>query len=272
MEENQMDKALMKRAWINALKTFGKIMLAVVVVFNFAVLALFFISPSVSAKFFGQLGLKRAQETSYELVYKRDDSLANLYNVVLCNIENGNFEKEYSYLVVLFKSDDYAEFCKGMDSAAEAEVKDKSLIPYYCDTNNFLLRRQVICMKNLNMSPISIMEQIKKYLGRVDERECTFACYVELILSDSSMANAEKVALLGQMQTTLFGSVDAKINSLKLQAQSEQNNVQKILLYYSLVQNLKGKYLCLEKLNDAGAAAVKTEYDSTQNEFNKLVG
>ena len=237
----------MKIVWVNALKTFGKILVGAVVCFCFFTMSLFYLSPISAAKMFGFLNLKRAQESCYEFAYSKDKSTANLYNLVLFEIEMEKPEVELYYLNLLLSDEGYNDFCTKLDDSSLKEVSNKSLVAYSCNTNSFLLNQKVKCMYNLKISDSAINKFVKSKLSSNDMAECTFATYVDLIIGDSSLSETRKTNLLNSLLSEeALANLDAKIESLRAQAKEQTGN-KRLVIQNALVSNCRGKYLAYEK-------------------------
>ena len=93
MKGTSNEKLLTKKVWLNSLKLFGKIVLAVFFVYFYTIAALFVFVPKFDAKIFKFFGMKKAEEVCYVRIYEKSGSNADLYNLILIESELGNDEK-----------------------------------------------------------------------------------------------------------------------------------------------------------------------------------
>ena len=124
------------------------------------------------------------------MIYNRSDKITDLYNLILCEGELGNFSKELDCIDEIIARDDYNEFCNTMDKASLNSVKDKQMLPYSVNVNGYLMSRKVICLYNLNKEGIETYVYRQTSVGKISEY--SFSTYVDLIYNDNSLTDAQK--------------------------------------------------------------------------------
>ena len=211
MSENDQKIILDKKIWLNALKTFGKILLCVVFVGFYLVSILFFLAPNFDAKIFKFIGAKNAQEACYVRVYESSDKITDLYNLVLFESQIGNELKELNYINELLNRTDYNEFVDKLDKSIIAEIKNKEMFTSLTGTNAYLLNRKVKCMQSLEIS--GVVSLIHKSLAGEDLQETTYATYVNAVY-ESGLDKAQKVEKINELFNVLTTVSDKKVKDL----------------------------------------------------------
>ncbi len=268
----------MKKVWINAFKTFGKILLGIAVCFCFFTASLFYLSPMNAAKLFNFLNLKNAEETCYEYAYSKDKTITSLYNLVLFEMDMGNPEIELYYLNLLLSDENYGDFCEKLDASSLGEITNKALVAYSCNANSFLINQKVKCMYNLHMiNPASSATEnfVKQKLEEHDTVEHSFSTYVDLVLNDSSLSDGRKIDLLNSLilNDEFNKNLDVKIQNLKLQAQNQTGN-KRLVVQNSLVSLCRGRYLAYSKCYDESNEKIefaKEEYLTEYEIYKSLI-
>lgn len=269
MKTKPHNKSPMQMAWLGALKTFGKIMLAVVICFFYATMSVFFISPMSAAKMYNFMGLKRAEEACYVRQYEQDGKILNLYNLVIFEMQQDSFEKELYYLNLLLVNDEYENFCKKLDESSLKSVKNKSLVAYSCNSNSFLINQKVKCMYNLNISSSAIADFVRAKLKNPNTAEYSLTTYVDLILADSTLNETQRQALLKSLYVdeTIKTQLDSRISALENMASSNEITIaQKLIYQNALASNAKGKYLLL-KAENADETKINEAKDFYENSY-----
>lgn len=175
-----------------ALKTFLDCFIGLMLI----LCSIFVLFPKFSLKINQTLGLAKVQEYNYQLIYKRSDNIADLYNVIICEENLGKTKKELNYLNEILARNDYQDFCKAMDNATISKLNDKKLIASTANVNGYLTARKVYCLYSLNSKNVEsfVYQQTKN--GKY--KEYTFAVFVDLIVGDTNLTQSQKKELLSE--------------------------------------------------------------------------
>ncbi len=271
--ENQTKDVNFKKIWLSATLKALKILLAIVVLFFFCIMSVFFISPNSCASLFNYMGLKRAEESCYEYDYNKNNNITSLYNLVIFEMGEGNTNKELYYLNILLSHKDYDAFCKSLDILNIDNNKNKSLIAFNCNTNSFVINQKVNCMFNAGISHNQIMNFINDNLSDLDKPEYSISTYVELILT-SKLIESDKLARLNKINNSSFEMLDSKIETLNNKITNETQEAEKIILYYSIYKNYYAKFLVYKALGDDKSeekAEAETLYKNAYKNYINLV-
>lgn len=265
MEKNTKEIG-MKKVWLNALKKFGLIFLCLLFAFCFVTVSIFFISPKVASQMFGAMNLKAAERTCLEEVYNREKSAENLYNLIVFEMKNGTDESELLHINMLVNLEDYEAFCKNADLSGLAATKDKKLIAYNANINNFLLNQKVKCLYNLGISNPTITKFVRKNLEKSTSPETSFLTYIQFLLSDKNMNAESKKQLISSLISnnnleSVKTALDAKIESLTQQVQTADDANSRIVLQHCLMGNCRAKYLALNYVFGSDDPATKQAYE-----------
>lgn len=283
MKDNETKEMPMQKVWLNALKTFGKIMLCLIVIYFFVVMSIFFLNPKLAAGMFGSMGLKNAEESCLEMEYNQNQTQANLYNLVVFEAEQKNYQAELIYIDLLLGTDNYEEFCDKLDMSSYGATKNnKSLAAVSSNVNSYLINQKVICMYNLGMKDDTILTSIGKWLGESKVAENSFSTYVELIIADktlSDLAKINKLKTINQNYHSIIEKLDVKIEVLETLLNQDDISAKDQLVYqYSLLGNLRGKYLVYlniynekDEAEKAAFKLIEEEYQKAINDYNKLI-
>lgn len=161
------------------------------------IVGLFFVAfPKFSLKINETLGLKKIQEYNYQMIYKKSNNIADLYNLIIFEGKLENTSKELGYLNEILIRDDFQDFCYSMDSATIKRLDDKKLISYSANVRGYLVARKVYCLYVLGSKNVQsfVYEQTKN--GKF--KEYSFAAYVDLVVNDASLTNQEKETILSE--------------------------------------------------------------------------
>ncbi len=250
MEKNTKEEGVsLKRGVKIALKTFVACFIGIMFVYC----SIFVLFPKFSLKINNSLNLRKAKELNYQMIYKRSSKITDLYNVIICEAEMGNYEKEFEYIDEMISRDDYAEFCDKVDKAGLEQASDKSLIPYSVNVNGYLMSRRVICWYNLEKEGIDKYIYGQTKTGKLSEY--SFSAYVDLIYKEENLTSSqkrEKLSLLINMFDTsgikleelLEERVDDIDSALKIETKTEK----KVALQYTLTRIYRSRYYVYEIL------------------------
>ncbi len=264
--------------WKNALKKTAKILLIFILVGFYVNAMIVVLFPRFSAKIYNFMGLSRAEEYSLERVYEKDKDNADLYNLIVFEQNQKNYEKELNYINLLMINDDYDKFCEKLDESAAKTIKDKSMIAYMCNTNGYIVSQKVKCLFNLGLSAETFI-----YSNLADKnnlKENSYAVYVEFIY-DSNMKGDKKKEMIANLNET-FDSENPdvciedlfkeRIANIILEQNTAENLTDKILLEYALMENYKAGHLYnLIVENAAQAEVYKQLYIASVNEYYDLL-
>lgn len=231
--------------WKNALKKTAKILLVVILVGFYISGMIVVIFPRFSAKIYNFMGLSRAEEYSLERVYEKSKDNADLYNLIVFEQNQKNYEKELNYINLLMVSDDYDKFCENLDKSAIKAIEEKSMIAHMCNVNGYLASQKVKCMFNLGLGVETFI-----YTNLTAENnliENSYASYVELVY-DSNMSKAKKKEAIETLNETFEQSNNnltiedlfkERIADIIIAQTAEEDAAKKILLEYALMENYK---------------------------------
>ena len=274
MTETKENETLdLKRVAKIALKTLLNLFIGIM----FALMVLFFVAPSFSLKVSKTFGSLKGQEVCYERLYTQSGNITDLYNLIVINDQQNDYENEFAYINQIIKKSNYKEFCEQIDKASLTEVKSKELIPYSCDTNAYIRNQKVECMYRLGEDQ-TIEVVVQTAAGELSD--VSLAVYVDLINDDKGLTEnqkTEKIVELMSKQISVGGSfagtdviLKNRINDLKAELAKEGlTESRKIILQHSLVRIYRAEYLINVYLdNSAEAENYKTLYNQ---EYAKLV-
>ena len=206
MTEIANDKMVLKTAWINALKTFAKILVSVLLVFCFLLSVLFLMAPKADAKIFEFLGLKKAEESCYIRIYERSQAEEDLYNLIMFESKEGETLKQLQYINMLLSDGDYEEFCIRFNNSAvvslmneKGKIEKKNMVAHVCNINSYLLNQKVNCMVNLGFENENVWNFIASNLEKVDIFEYSITTYLNLIETNTSISNEKAKQLTKDM-------------------------------------------------------------------------
>lgn len=279
MTQRTKEKNTNSVIWKNAILKFLKIFAFCFILCVYIVSILFFIYPNANVKLFRFLGLKNAEEASLVRVYEKSEKLSDLYNLIVFEDEQANFEKELYYLNILMFDENFDKFCDKLDSSAiQAVGEDKALIPYLCNTKSYLINQKVLCLINLNQTVDTF---VCSMLGEEYLFEYSYTTYVEYIYSMNinNLTKENLITILNETfnlnneSKTVEELLDERIENLKAYTEGELNEVQKIKAYHTLMNLTKGKYLSnliLHGEDDSRTIQAKEEYRAEFLAFNDL--
>ena len=258
-ETNEKVKLETKRVAKIALKTISNLFIGIM----FTLMVVFFVAPSFSLKISKTFGSLKGQEVCCERMYVQSGNITDLYNLILINDQQNDYESELGYINQITKKSNYAEFCKSLDEASLEKITSKELIPYSCDVNAYLRRQKVLCLYNLgeDLTTEVIVQTASGSLSDI-----SIAIYIDLINEDESLAEVKKtekiVDLMKNKGIIVGGSfsktdkiLENRINSIKEELAKEDISLaNEIILQYSLVKLYRAEYLISVYLDDEAAA------------------
>lgn len=284
MPEISNEKVVNKTIWINSLVLTIKVVLSCVLAFFYA-LSLFFVAvPTTSAKIFGFLGLKKAEEASYVRAYELSLDNADLYNVILFENKQENAEKELYYINLMLSSKDYDSFCIKYNSSSLAslvdsnnEISDKKRVPYICNINSYFLNQKVKCLNKLGVKSESINKFVLNSLVGDDLFETSFTTYVNIIYADNSLSSEAKIEKVTDLLSVSNGekNIDQLIDErlINLDDVLGRENlpvVSKILAKFAVMNLRLAKYRIAE-IKGEGVDLAKTNYEIAVNNYNNSI-
>lgn len=284
MPEISNEKALNKMVWINSLVLVLKILLSCVLAFFYA-LSLFFVAvPTTSAKIFGFLGFKKAEEASYIRVYELSLDNADLYNVILFENKQDNTEKKLYYINLMLSSKDYDSFCIKYNQSSLAslvnsnnEINDKKRVPYICNINSYFLNQKVKCLNKLGAKSEIINNFVLNNLLGDDLFETSVATYVNIIYADNSLSSEAKIEKITDLLSVSNGekSIDQLIDDrlISLDEVLSRENlpvVSKILANFA-VMNLRLAEFRIAEVKGEGVTEAKTNYETAVSNYNNSI-
>lgn len=274
---NELQKnTLNVEIWKNALKKTAKILLLLLLVGFYISALIVVLFPRFSAKIYNFMGLSRAEEFSLERVYEKSKNNADLYNLIVFEQNQENYEKELNYINLLLVNDEFDEFCEALDESAIKAIEDKSMIAYMCNIKGYLLGQKVKCMFKLGISTETFI--YSNLAAQNNLIENSYATYVGLVY-DSNMSASKKQEMVENLNATINSDGDMledlfkeRIADIILAQESAEGMVEKILLEYALMENYKAGHLYNLIIENATQAEVYRQlYLSSANEYYELV-
>lgn len=276
MEEMIQEEVLVtKKTWLSALKIFAISLACAVFVFFFMIAAFYICSPRVDAKIFNFFGMKKAEEACYVRAYDMSEDNKDLYNLVIFESEQGNFEKELYYLNLLLDNETYAEFCDRLDKSAMNTVTDKSIVAYTCNTNGYLVNQKIKCMYELGFdkgaSP-TIRNYIKTNLEGENLFDNAFITYVEIVNSDNGLSKEVKQEKLELIYSVVDTYLTDRFNAIKDYLKRDDiSEYQRIVAQNALVNIRKADYI-IDTVNESAEVEISKEaYETALQEYNNLI-
>ena len=261
-----------KKIILIALKTFGYTFIVIMLF----ICSTFYLTPRLSLKISQVIGCKKAQESCYEKIYDKTNSISDLYNLVLIEQQLGDYKKELGYINAMLAKKEYSDFCKTLDSASLKTITSKELIPYSCDANAYIIGQKVTCMYKMG-EDLDIFVLAQTSAGELTD--LSLATYIDVIHNDDLLTNAQKIEMINsfKMQGLIKNSVyensetiiEKRINQIKSELGEDNGLDREILLQYSLVRYYRANYLIYNYLDDEDQA--ETYKDLYNEENSKLV-
>ena len=283
MTELANEKVLLKSAWLGAFKTFGKIMLALVFAFCYAVGLLFLMAPETDAKLFNFLGLKKAEETCYVRIYQQSGKLSDLYNLIVFESKQGETAKELQYVNMMLASDDYDKFMVSFNNSSisnlmneKGELEDKKLVPLVCNINSYFLNQKVGAMVELGFEKTSIAKFVCTNLEDENLFEYSITVYLNAIAGDKSISSTKKQEVVTALLETKNNSktvaelLAERVNELNLLIGTQIPEVTEILAKHTLV-NLRLAEYRIAEIKGEDLTTVKSNYEVAVNNYNECV-
>lgn len=283
-KEESLNKVLVK----NVLKSFFKIVLAVVCCFFFLISILFYLAPKFDAKIFNFFGLTKAEEKCYEQIYKNTGSTSDLYNLVVFEMEHNNTREELEFILQLYKVDDYKEFCDKLDaSGVKSANGNKSLYIYVADTNAFLKSQEIKCRVEIGIDSRTdgwqnnVASIVRDNLAGDNLTENTFETFVRNVYFSKDLTEIGKQKIANDFWglITAENSISSEdLINQRLQKIEEElsvaSDVQKILLKNSQVQMYAGLYYFSAMKNGDNSTTTrdyKLQHSQYLAEYNTLI-
>lgn len=275
MKGTSNEKLLTKKVWLNSLKLFGKIVLAVFFVYFYTIAALFVFVPKFDAKIFKFFGMKKAEEVCYVRIYEKSGSNADLYNLILIESELGNDEKELYYLNILLNSNEYEEFYKKLDNSALQFVEDKSLVAYSCNTNAYLINQKIKTMYNLgfdNGASLTVKNYVKVQLESEFLFDSAFATYVDLVNNDETLTMEQKIKKIEMLFSSSDVALTKRLNALNEYTKKSDITLANKIIAQNAIVNIRRAVYTIEKLNNSENLEVsKTNFEQALKVYNELI-
>lgn len=288
MEQVAEDKIFDKQTWLNSLKIFGKIIFCAIAAFFYLISVMFFLNPKFDVKIFNFMGLTKAEESCYEQIYKKSNSSADLYNLILFEQQAGNTSKELLYINELFAKDDYDEFCDKLNkSSIKNAGSNKALVATVGDVNSFLICRKVKCLYEMGKSVSfekrskSVQEYVRNCLKNEEITELSFSTYVSLVLQDNTISNEQKVAEfeafndLISTNNTLSTTelLNARESAIFAEINTSDSNAENIIVLNAMVKFYRASYSFNQKLgaSDGELETIEAKYDSAVRGYLEVI-
>ena len=258
MTKTTKEIKLNENVWLNSLKITARVVFACIVAFFYVISSMFFISPDFDAKIFNFFGFSKAEEACYIRMYEKTGSAEDLYNLVLFEQSNENYQKELYYINVLIEHENYQDFCEKLNESSLAAVS-KDMYAYVGDTHAYLINRKVRCIYQSNIelpfeerSP-SLMLYIRNHIKDGSFSSSSFLTYVTLVLNDSTITEQQKKETFNNLNSMVVSNDIYTTSELLIRRESEildavtkaknsKNEVKAIILQKALVDFYKASY------------------------------
>lgn len=273
--EDTKDLKFTKQVWLGAFKTFGKILLGLICLWAFLLSVIFALSPMSCAKIFNFMGSTGAEEVCYKFEYRKTGSAASLYNIIIFEQNQGDWQEELYYLNLLSSREDYLNFCEKLDASAAVSVQNKSMLARTANTNSFIINQTVSAMYKSGVDRSSITDYIIKKLKNELAVEHSFATYVSLLISDTSLSENTKTSICKMLllDEGLLDAFETKCSILEEMLDNEEKEVKQLVIAYSMLSNAKAKYNLLAAAHEEEGKLLeaKANYDKINSIYNKLI-
>ena len=243
--------------WLGAIKTFFQIVVCAFSCFCLLVAVLFYTAPSADVRIFKFFGMTKAEEKAHEQLYAKTGSTSALYNLILFEMEQEDYEKELNYILEIYEAGDYDSFCSKLNKFGVVSANgNKSLYVYVADTKAFLMGQEMKCKlddclatKNRDLQ-YEIIKLINKNLTSGNLTENTFCTFTSTIYKTDKLTLEDKKVFIDMLSLLLFDEKNTTLDSLVKARRDEiisnlsktSDEVEKILLSYSNMNWSLGLY------------------------------
>ena len=221
--------------------------------------SIFVMIPKLSLKIHQTLGMEKMQELNHKMIYSRSDNVADLYNLIIFEGEQSDYQEELSYIDAMIARADYKEFCDSMDTASLEKISSDGLNAYSANVNGYLLSRKVVCMYELNQEGMDSYIYRQTNSGKISEY--SFSTYVDLIYFDESLTKEEKAEKLSTLieisdiydgrLLSLEDLLKTRVYSLKTAVPLEQDENKKDVLRYTLMRIYASRYYVYDAIGNS---------------------
>lgn len=184
------------------------------------ILCVYVINPLAMANFCGDLGLKNAEVSCLELVYTRNKTDANLYNLIL---KLGNVDrpsKQNDYITKLQNSDSYAKFCESVDKStlgaySKGEINSRTLC-YIYGTSEYLNSSYVNNLISQNKLDDAYSKAIEYWQAEQESlTDCTLYSYIQTLQTNKISAENRETYCKQLLEDESFEYLQTKYSKLE---------------------------------------------------------
>ena len=252
--------------------TAAKTLLACVFVLFVVILSVYVINPLAMANFCGNLGFKNAEVSCLELVYTRNKTDANLYNLILKLGNVNNPAKQNDYILKLQNSQSYAKFCQSVDKStlqanANGDLSVRNLC-YIYGTSEYLNGSYVNNLISLNKLDDAYASAVKYWQAEQESlTDCTIYSYVQTLQTTKvSVLNREKYCkqLLAEDS---FASLQTKKDAIEALDQSDMPKGQIALYRYAKLKITYVQYMVYANSGEEYSQQAEAQKDAYTASF-----
>lgn len=249
-----------------------KTMLALFIIFVFIVLSVFVISPQSMANVCNKIGFKRAEVSCLEMVYDRNKTDYNLYNLIVKMDYIDKAEKQNKYILKLKEASTYTDFCDSMDLSVanlytSGDINGENLSLLY-GVNDFLNCKIVSNILKMNKTDVAY-EAATTFLKSSSKYEIPIYSFVEYMLSKSVSAETCKMYFEKMLEDGVIEQLQAKITEINNNASAQLNY--KIIESYVILKANYTIYAVYNITNDSQKTVAYENWQQSKVEYNNLI-
>ena len=233
------------------------------------------LAPSFAIKMFDYIGAEKASLACYEQIYKKEQTLSSLYNLVQKSIENKDHKKSSKYIKELQGKNDYVDFCLKVNKAV-IDSLDKAYIAYLADLDGYLVNQNIIAEYETNNKAAALNYAILD-LENTNVYSFGILSYIECLENDKTLLQEQvNQKIIELVNTEVNGSkVIDKINHRRTLADvinAGTNQEEKIMLLYTSLKIERTLYKVYDVLGEEELKEnARQNIISLQTEYNELI-
>lgn len=233
------------------------------------------LAPNFAIKMFDYIGAEKASLACYEQIYKKEQTLSSLYNLVQKSIENKDHSKSSKYIKELQGKNDYVDFCLKVNKAVISRL-DKAYIAYLADLDGYLVNQNIIAEYETNNKAAALNCAILD-LDNTNVYSFGILSYIECLENDKSLSQEQvnqKIIELVNTEAEGLKVID-KINHRRTLADVSNagtNQEEKIMLLYTSLKIERTLYKVYDILGEQELKEnARQNILSLQAEYNELI-
>ena len=257
MEKAKTDKT----TTLMGVKFFFLTLFGLVAIFCEMFLIIPILSPKTALNIYKTAGLNKAALATSERIYKKNNKIENLYNLVLLADELNDSENLLKYSKIMLEREEFSAFSAAFDKyAIEHADKDKQYLVASLKSYLIGIRIEYLYKKNADLA---FVEAIKSF-DESDFNVFYFPKFIDCILVDKNLTNAQKAQTIANLASDSVTYKDKTIIELlqeRYNANKPENlEAAELLLIEELWQTKTIEATLLEAKNDeSGLAAARIE-------------